>query len=329
MPQSPDPGASLPPSQPSRGWDSGSVGSRLQHGFFYLLIRIGGKPLAYVLLAVVVLWYVCYPSTRRKCSHYLRRRFPHRNGRLQRFLDSYRLVLSLGKLLIDRAALGIVGPATLQVTFPDGPQLLEVLAEEKGLVMVGSHVGCWQTALSAFDHVPAGVNLVIHRAENDIDLHYFEHSGEAPPFRIIDPAKEFLGGVLSMLEVLRRGEILGLMGDRVFGGDQHRLGVEFLGEPAVFPLSPYVLASSAGSPIVVLFSHRTGRNSYTLELAKVIHVPEGIGRDEEAMRPYVRQFAEALEGYVERHPWQFMNFFDMWDISSLDTTTPKENGGAA
>ena len=61
----------------------------------------------------------------------------------------------------------------------------------------------------------------------------------------------------------------------------------------------------------------------------MIHVPEGIGRDEEAMRPYVRQFAEALEGYVERHPWQFMNFFDMWDISSLDTTTPKENGGAA
>ncbi|MDX9979508.1 MAG: lysophospholipid acyltransferase family protein [Lentisphaeria bacterium] len=305
------------------------MGSRFQHGSFYLLIRLGGKPLAYVLLAFVVLWYVCYPSTRRKCSHYLRHRFPRRQEFWTRFLDSYRLVFNLGKLLIDRAALGILGPAAMRVEFPDGPRLLEILAAGKGLVMVGSHVGCWQTALAAFEHVPTGVNLVIHRAEDDVDLHYFEHRGQAPPFRIIDPRKEFLGGVLSMLEVLRRGEILGLMGDRVFGGDRHRLAVEFLGGQALFPLSPYVLASSAGSPIVVLFSHRTGRDSYRLELAKVIHVPEGIGRDPEALRPYVREFAQTLEGYVDRHPWQFMNFFDMWDTAPLNDPPPQGNSGPA
>ena len=77
-------------------------------------------------------------------------------------------------------------------------------------------------------------------------------------------------------------------------------------------MSPYRLASMKGSPIAVVFSHARADGIYRIEVAKVIRVPEGIGRQNEVYRSFAQQFVDALEDYADRHPWQFYNFFDMW-----------------
>jgi predicted LPLAT superfamily acyltransferase len=53
-----------------------------------------------------------------------------------------------------------------------------------------------------------------------------------------------------------------------------------------------------------------------LDLAKVIHVPEGLGRSGEGYMPYISEFVKFLEGYTETHPFQFFNFYDIWMLSS-------------
>jgi predicted LPLAT superfamily acyltransferase len=299
------------PAAPSRKpWSSQSIGSRFQHSIFYGLIRFGGRRAAYLLLRIVVLWYVLMrPSVRRRSRPYLSRRFPG-HGILARLRDSYLLSLGLGEVLVDRAALGILGPDQLSISMSERARLQELLREGKGLVLVTAHVGCWQVAMAALGFIGTPVNLLIHHEEGDLDRHYFEHRGESP-YRIIDPTG-YLGGTLEMMGALKRGEVLCVMGDRAMGSEHGTLSVDFLGDQVRLPVSPYKLAGATGAPVAVIFPKKVGPSSYALHLARVLRVDHRGGRSGEPYRSFVQEFARALEDFAMEHPYQFFNFFDMW-----------------
>lgn len=306
----PAPEAAAAP-QPAPAWSSRSVGSRLQHGVFYALIRLGGRRAAYGLLRVVVGWYVLFSaSARRKASHYLSRRFPGR-GAWGRLADTYRLLLGLGQALVDRAVVGILGRQEIGVVLRGREELLRVVEEGRGVIVVTAHVGCWQVAMSVLGLFKRPVSMLVHREDGDVDRQYFEHAGVGCPYRVIDP-RGYLGGTLDMIGVLKRGEVLCIMGDRVLGSQRNVVSVDFLGQPAPFPYSAFKIASTTGAPVAVLLSHKTGPASYVLEAARILRVPEGLGRSEEEMRPHVAQFVAVLEQYVQEHPYQFFNFYDLW-----------------
>lgn len=290
------------------------------------MIRLAGKPAAYLLLVFVVLYYtLARPSVRARSTHYLKRRFPGRSA-FMALWDSYRLNLGIGRVLVDRAVLGILGPKSLKVDLAGKKELADLLAEGRGLVLVTAHVGCWQLAMSSLGALETPVNLLMHREEGDLDRQFFEHREGKSPFRIIDPAG-YLGGALEMLQVLKHGEVLCIMGDRVMGGEGGTISVDFLGDPVELPFSPYKLASATAAPVAVIFPYRTDDGAYALQLAGVIRVPENLGRKGSAYRQYAAQFSAALERFVEKHPYQFFNFFDMW--GGLPHPTPPPEGEGA
>jgi len=294
-----------------RQWTSRSIGSSIQHRFFYGLIRIGGRRLAYFFLYFTVFYYMLFRSSvRRKCYFYLSRKFPC-DSILNRATHSYRLSLELGKVLIDRAIIGILGHEKMSVSFEQREVITSLVSRGKGVIFLMAHVGCWQVALSALNYFKTRIHMVIHREEGDVDRHYFEHQSTQSPFSIIDP-EGFLGGTLEMINVLKNGEILCIMGDRVLGNPKNTVSVDFLGAKAPFPYSAFKIASTTGSPVVILFTFKEGANRFGLDLAKVIYVPPDLGRAGENFRPYVMEFADVLERYTEAHPFQFFNFYDMW-----------------
>ncbi|MEJ2201047.1 MAG: lysophospholipid acyltransferase family protein [Desulfuromonadaceae bacterium] len=252
------------------------------------------------------------PSVRRNAAPYLHRRFPDR-GSLARLRDSYRLCFELGKVLVDRAVMGIRGAGEFRVSLAGREALRELLTEGRGLLLVTAHVGCWQVAMATLGCLEAPVNLLLRREEHEVDRHYFEHAGDSP-YGIIDPTG-FLGGVLEMLEVLKRGEVLCIMGDRVQGQgpDKNTVAVDFLGGRAHFPVSAFKLAAATGAPLVVMFTAKTGPDSYALELARIIRVPAAAGRSGAELAPYVEEFVAALEAFVEQYPYQFFNVYDFWN----------------
>jgi len=223
--------------------------------------------------------------------------------------------LELGKVLVDRALVGILGPEHVQVGLLGKEELLSLVAEGKGVLLVNAHVGCWQVAASVLGLVETPINLLMQREEGDIDRHHFEHAGIECPYRIIDPRGD-LGGVLEMLEALKRGEVVSVMGDRMLGNDRNGVEVNFMGGTVTFPFSAYKLASVAGAPIVVLLSYKVGPDSYEMKLYRTIRVPAGLGRGKDKFIPYVQEFADTLEAFCHEHPFQFFNFFDMWKKSS-------------
>lgn len=272
---------------------------------------MGGRQVAYLLLFFVVLWYTLFrPSVRARSLPYLKRRFPGRSA-LLRLVDCYRLNLGIGKVLVDRAVYGILGPGSIRMGHNGLKTLAGLLDEGRGLVLVTAHVGGWQLAMDRLRGLETRVNLLMHRAEGDLDRHFFEHGEGSSPCRIIDPAG-FLGGMLEMLQALKDGEVVSIMADRVMGGETGTVEVDLLGDPIRLPFSPYKLAGASGAPVAVIFPYRTADGGYVLKVARVIRVPEGLGRAAAAYRPYAAEFAAALEEFATEHPYQFFNFFDMW-----------------
>ncbi|MBA4417528.1 MAG: lipid A biosynthesis acyltransferase [Syntrophus sp. (in: bacteria)] len=293
-------------------WTARSIGTHFGHKFFYLLIRFGGRQTAYFFLSFVVIFYVFFtPSIRKKADYYLSRRFKgkHFPGRLA---DSYRIYLNLGKALIDRAVIGILGEGKMNIEFRKQEELLNLLKEGRGMVLMTAHVGCWQTAMATLRFLNVPVHLLMQREDGDIDLHYYEHAGIPCPYRIIDP-RGYMGGVLEMIGVLKKGEVICVMGDRLLGSVKGAATVDFLGGKVLFPFSAFKIASATGTPVAVLLSHKSSPAGYVLEVARVIRVPRDAGKSEKDFSSYVSEFAQALELYTEAHPYQFFNFYNMWE----------------
>lgn len=260
---------------------------------------------------------------RARSRPYLSRRFPGQTP-CARLWDCYRLNLGIGRILVDRAVLGILGPGSLKVSLGGLAELKALLLEGRGLLLVTAHVGSWQLAMNSLGSLESGVSLLMHREAGDLDRQFFEHRAGGSPFRIIDPAG-YLGGALEMLQVLKERQVLCIMGDRVLGGESGTVGVEFLGGEVQLPISPYKLASATGAPIAVIFPYCTKGGGYALLIAGVIRVPELLGRSAAAYRPYAERFARALEGFVAEHPHQFFNFFDMWAPAASAESAGRKN----
>ncbi|MDD4649775.1 MAG: lysophospholipid acyltransferase family protein [Desulfoplanes sp.] len=295
----------------NRSWSSRSIGSRLQHHIFYTLIRFGGRNAAYVLLFFVVLWYTIRPSIRARSTAYISRRFPRATGREQ-FFHCFHLQMELGKTLVDRATAGILRAFEITGRAEDDDTLIRLHAEGNGVILLSGHVGCWQMAAMGLTVVNAPVHVLLLREQGDVDRHYFEHRSQKIPVSIIDPLG-YLGGTLEMMAALAKGDLLCTMGDRVLGNDTNTVAVPFMGGTIRVPVSPYRLASATGAPIVVTFALRTGPGRARHEIAKIIRVPQGLGKQHAAYLPYALEFAAALEGITRKAPYQFFNFYDLWE----------------
>ena len=309
----------MPKQSETKGrWSSRSIGSDWQHRAFYLAIRVGGRKAAYGMLYFVVAWYVLFsPLARGRASHYLRRRFPESSG-LARLWHCYRLIFEFGKVLVDRAVVGILGPGSFAVFLDGREELLKLRDENRGLILMTAHVGCWQLAMSALGFLQRPVNMLMRREDGDIDRHYYEHAGIPCPYQIIDPTG-YLGGTLEMLGALKQGQIVSVMGDRQFGSEKSSTRVDFLGGQVAVPFSAYKLAAVTGAPIVVFFSNKNGPKSYRLQLAKVIRVPQLKGRNAETFAPFAQEFAKVLEDFSRLYPYQFYNFYNLWSSQQAQT----------
>ncbi|MCC8194263.1 MAG: lipid A biosynthesis acyltransferase [Deltaproteobacteria bacterium] len=293
-------------------WTGRSMGARWQHAFFYRLIGLGGGKIAYAFLFWVVLVYMFKPSARERSAAYLARRFP-RAGRAALWIHRWRLQWELGKVLVDRAAAGITGSFTIRMADEGTERIRKLHAEGKGLILLASHVGCWHISMSALSGLlSAPASVVIYRDSGDYDRHYFEHRSGPPPFSLIDVAQGPKTAI-AMIQRLQGGGLLCLMGDRALE-DSRVCRVPFLGGDIYVPYTAFHLASVSGAPIVVFFAERTGAGRGRHILGGVIRVPEKLGKRPEAYAPYAAMYVKILERCVEKLPYQFFNFYNMWDI---------------
>jgi lauroyl/myristoyl acyltransferase len=124
-----------------------------------------------------------------------------------------------------------------------------------------------------------------------------------------------------MLAALRRGEPVGLIGDRDLTGGG--IEVPFFGSPARLPVGPALLGVETGSPMYLAAVRRAGPGRYRGEL-RAIPVPADGGR-RERVTALLTELAAHFEAAIAKAPDQWWTvFFPIWD--DLDPPAAKPDG---
>lgn len=298
------------PETGKRKYRSPNYGGRFGFAFFHWLIRLFGVKPAYAWLACIVPYYaVLRPSARRSASHYLKHRFPG-DGALRRVARTALYFYKFGQVLIDQGVMGILGRERFRVEFPRQQELYDLARSGRGLILLTTHAGSWQSAMANMDALDVPVHFQFQLEEHTTGRHFFDLAGERAKFRIVSPSG-FLGGVVELTQALRQGECVAVMGDRAFGARTRPM--RFLGETAWFPAIPYHLALRTGAEIVALLTVRTGERSHRIDYVNLREAALAPAlTHEEAMDELLRRYVAVVESHLEKQPYMWFNFFDIW-----------------
>lgn len=187
------------------------------------------------------------------------------------------------------------------VTAAHGTQWLDGI--EGPVISLTAHIGNWELAGRLLARRSARQTHVVVADNEARQLErWVRRSGDG--VRFVPRSRPTTS--LALVAALRRGEVVALQGDRALGtrGD---VPVSFFGQPAPFPLGPFVLARASGVPIVPAFCLLDATRRYTVTVVKPVAVRRG--EEEDALRTWVA----LLEDIVRQHPTQWFNFFDIWN----------------
>jgi predicted LPLAT superfamily acyltransferase len=297
--------------QRSRGGKRGGKrGNEAGIWFFKLFLRSFGLRGAYGLLYLVSLHYALFDrGLVASALPYIRRRFPGSSS-FGKWLHAYRLFVSQGKQLIDRYA-AVSGIAEFEIRFEGGDEVISLIRNSpRGAILLTSHQGNWQVAMTALEKLEKTVYLVMVPDQNPSMQRALYPEGGGERVKIISPDR-YLGGVVEILNVLREGEVVSIMGDRGYGAST--VEVSFLGDKAWFPYSAFHLAAAAECPLVVMETAKVSRHCYVVDMSNVLY-PRYRGRRDRVgqLQPWVQSFVTQMERFVEEHPYQCFLFRDVW-----------------
>jgi predicted LPLAT superfamily acyltransferase len=265
---------------------------------------------AYGLLYVVCIYYALFDrSLVSSALPYIRRRFPG-CGLLGERLHAYRLFVSQGKQFIDCYTVNF-GYDLFEVHLKERAEFMSLIRDSKeGAILLTSHQGNWQVAMTALKDLGKTVHLVMLPNENP-DLQDKMHPEcEKGNVKIISP-EQYLGGVVEIVNALKNGDIVSIMGDRRYGA--RALEVSFLGDKAWFPYSAFSLAASAGCPVVILRSAKASTYRYVVDLSNVLYPRyQGLRNRAGQLQPWVQEFVTLMEAFAEENPYQCFLFRDVW-----------------
>ncbi len=192
------------------------------------------------------------------------------------------------------------------------PELIDgLIAQGTGAFLIGAHLGSFEVMRAVGRRQPGLRIAMAMYEENARKIN--AALAAINPHACQDIIA--LGHVDSMIEVhqlLGEGTVVGMLGDRSLGGDDTR-EVDFLGQPAAFPLGPFRMAAIMRRPVLFMTGLYRGGNRYDIHfeiLADFSAVPAR-GRAV-AVQAAMTRYAALLEQYCREAPCNWFNFFDFW-----------------
>jgi predicted LPLAT superfamily acyltransferase len=271
-----------------------------------------GRRVARLILYPACLYFlVSDPKPRAASRKYLAKVL----GRRARFLDLFRHFLAFATVALDRVYLLKDRVELFESEICGEDVLLDATRGGQGCFLLGAHLGSFEIlrAFGTSKHLRIG--LVMY--EENVRM-------VNTVAKAINPALAddviSLGRFDSMLKVherLRQSQWVGMLGDRALD-EEPRVRVPFLGEDAAFPTAPFRLALMLKRPVVLMVGLYRGGNRYEMHFEKLFE-PRGVERADRAhaIEQAVRDYAQRLEHYCRQAPYNWFNFYDFWNGSSI------------
>jgi predicted LPLAT superfamily acyltransferase len=225
--------------------------------------------------------------------------------------DTYRQLLCFSRSLVDRVSL-LMGDASRFEVRPHGREALyECVGKGQGAIMLGSHLGNFEAIkMLARDKMDIDVHIVAYFAGSQKIRQALDAVNPALRHNIIDPTQP--DAVFQMRDVIEKGGILAILGDRTGIGDKQLL-VKFMGEPTWLPAGPYYMAAILGCPVFCFFGVRVDDYLYDTFIVKLAErIKLGRGQREQHAQVYAQQYADLLADKARTYPFNWFNFFEFW-----------------
>jgi predicted LPLAT superfamily acyltransferase len=267
-----------------------------------------GRPAARAILMLIAAYFVAFSAraTRAASRKYLEKIL----GRKPGLLDVYRHYHAFSSVVLDRVFLLRDRFDLMDVRMHNLDAVQAAMAGGRGCILLGAHVGSFEVTRALGRHLLAPpANLVMYE-ENARKLNSVLYAiNPELAQRVIA-----LGNPDSMLKVrdaLRRGEFIGMLGDRVIEGEG-AVVCDFLGEPARFPSGPLRMAALMRAPVLVMAGLYLGGNRYEVYFDKLLDPAEGARPSEADIQAAVQAYAARIEHYCRKAPYNWFNFYDFW-----------------
>lgn len=289
-------------------------GSMLLLRFMAWLASTLGRRIARLVLHPISAYFVLFsPAARRHSISYLRRAL----GREPSWIDGYRHVHTFASIVLDRLYFARGDVAQFDLQHSGGALLDAALAQGKGAVLLGAHLGSFE-ALQAVgeQHANLRVAMVMYPANAQNIQRVLHAVAPANPLKIITIGQP--GTTLAIRDWLDGGGLVGMLGDRVLQagkeqGDVKRL--PFLGRDAPFGLGPLRLAMLLRQRVFFMTALFRGGNCYEVRfepLADFSQRAANVGDRDIELHAALEAYVARLEALCVEAPYNWFNFHDFW-----------------
>jgi len=284
-------------------------------GFFAMwIIRTialyGGRGLARACLYPITLYFYLRRKPERLASRqYLQRVF----GKPATMRQVFHHMHSYAATSLDRIFLLARGESLFEVE-TEGLELLDACIDRgQGLLLFGSHQGSFEALRAVGARRPdMSIRVVLDKQKTPAMTRLLEDLAPDIGANVIDASKDGTSIALAMAEACQSGAMVAMLADRGRGHEALR-EAEFLGSPAPFPISPWLLAHTLQVPVILCFGLYLGGNRYRVvfeAMADRVEIPRKARGP--ALDALITRYAQRLEHYVHVAPYNWFNFYDFW-----------------
>jgi KDO2-lipid IV(A) lauroyltransferase len=207
------------------------------------------------------------------------------------------------------------GEELMGITEAHGLEYLRnILTENRGLILLTAHIGNWEVGSNFI--AGCGFPLVgVAESAGPGDRFYRLFQRYREHFGMITITLEDPAVVFKLRKYLKRGYIIGLLGDRDIAGT----GVEvtFIGRKSIFPQGPAFLSLITDCPVVPAFflqnDKKSGKQYYAV-VEKPIEFERGKDRRADVRR-LTQLIAKRIERIVREYPDQYFSFPPPWEVA--------------
>jgi KDO2-lipid IV(A) lauroyltransferase len=191
--------------------------------------------------------------------------------------------------------------------------MIEALRAGKGAICITPHLGNWEIGGLLFSFRGGSLN-VLTLDERDADTRSFrEEMRRRRGIKIlyINPKDDSPMAILDAVKALRRNEILAMLGDRI--ESQKTMVFDFFGKKTAFPIGVAILAMATEAPVLPVFVVMEKNRKYRGIIEPPIYFnPSSRKAREAVIRAGMERLIKKFEGYIEKYPDQWYNFYSYW-----------------
>jgi predicted LPLAT superfamily acyltransferase len=293
-------------------WDGKSKGSKAGYSFFvFILRRLGVWPTYIVLYPAAFYYFIQYNQAWKAIYFILRNKLGF--SFLKSVAGVYKNFYIFGQTLVDRVIV-MAGYGKFTFTFEGEENLIKMVDEGTGGLLISAHLGNWEIAGHLLYRVKAKINIVMFEGEHEKVKEYLDQVKGEKNINVI-AVREDLSHLYAINDAFERKELVCMHGDRFLPGTRVTT-VPFLGEEASFPVGPLLMAAKYQVPVSFVFAMKQSSSHYYLSSTKgkIFKFDRDKNKQQEQLKEALGGFVSMIELKVKQYPYQWFNYYNFWQI---------------